>query len=85
LQQLIIYGLERGRILKLKFNGFVKIDSPDSRLGTIDLAGISGFFVKVVNVNRRSEGESGTCQGFVTVSNRTYRTVWEYDWSYGVV
>jgi hypothetical protein len=77
----LIYVHKRTLIPRLKFDGFVKIDSPDSRLGSIDNQGVSGFFVKVVNVNRRSEGESGTCQGFVTVVNRTYRTVWEYDWN----
>ena len=77
----VIYAHQRSKIPRLELDGFVKIDSPDSRLGSIDNQGASGFFVKVVNVNRRSEGESGTCQGFVTVGNRPYRTVWEYDWN----
>jgi hypothetical protein len=77
----VIYAHQRSKIPRLKLDGFVKIDSPDSRPGSIDNQGVSGFFVKVVNVNRRSEGESGTCQGFVTVGNRPYRTVWEYDWN----
>jgi hypothetical protein len=78
---IIIYAHQRSKIPKLKFNGFVKVDSPDSRLGDKDIKGITGYFVKVKNAKRRSEGKAEGCQGFITIRARIYRSVWAYDWA----
>jgi hypothetical protein len=80
LTPIIIYNLDRGRIPKLKFSRFIKVNS--SEWGLL-FAGQNrtGFFIKVVNTNRRSEGKADECQGFVTVGNKTYRTVWEYGYA----
>ena len=75
LTPIAIYAYQRSKIPKLKFDGFVKVDSPDSRLGDQDFKGITGYFGKVKNANRRSEGKVEGCQGFITIGARTYRSV----------
>jgi hypothetical protein len=80
LTPIIIYTHQRSKIPKLKFDGFVKVASPDRRLGDKDIKGITGYFLKVKNANRRSEGKVD-CQGFIIVGIRTYRTVWHYDYA----
>ena len=42
---------------------------------------LTRFFVKITNVNDRSEGRAELCIGFITLGNKTYRTVWEYDYA----
>jgi len=81
LTPIVIYAHQRSKIPKLRFDGFIKVDSPDRRLGSHDIKGITGFFVKVKNANRRSEGKAEECQGYITIGTRTYRTVWQYDWA----
>jgi hypothetical protein len=34
-----------------------------------------------MNTNRRSKGKADECQGFITVGDRTYRTVWEHGYA----
>jgi hypothetical protein len=72
----VIYAHQRSKIPRLKFDGIIKVDSPDSRLGSIDNQGVSGFFVKVVNVNRRSEGESGASDFVLSPNRRCNYQVW---------
>ncbi len=74
-----IYLHKRLKIPKLRFDGFFKSDS--SELGTTGPKDLIRFFIKVINANRRSEGNAELCQGFITVGNKTYRTVWEYDYA----
>jgi hypothetical protein len=35
------------------------------------------FFVRIKNVNKRSEGKAHLCLGFVTLDKRTYRAEWQ--------
>jgi hypothetical protein len=75
----IIYLLERGRIPKLKFDGFFKTES--SEAGATGVVNATKYFVKIINTNRRTEGNTGICQGFITLGNKKYTTVWEYDYA----
>jgi hypothetical protein len=49
-----------------------------STTGTKDL---TRFFVKITNANRRSEGKAQECVGLVSIDNKTYRSVWQYDYA----
>jgi len=75
LTPMIIYILERRRIPKLQFAGFFRSDG--SEVGTTGVKDITRFFVKVINVNKRSEGKTKECMGFVSLDNKTYRSDWQ--------
>jgi hypothetical protein len=67
---MLVYLFERLRIPKLRFGGFLKIDSPEVGItsGSKDL---TRFFVRITNVNRRSEGNAELCIGFIIIGNKT--------------
>ena len=75
---MLVYILGRLRIPKLRFDGFFKSDS--SEIGTSGQIDMRKFFIKVMNVNRRSEGKAKLCMGFITIDNKTYEMLWEDDY-----
>jgi hypothetical protein len=76
---MFIYIHKRLTIPKLKFGGFFRRDS--SEVATTEPKDLTRFFIKIINVNRRSEGNAELCIGLITLGNKTYRTVWEYDYA----
>ena len=77
LTPMIIYLLERSRTPKLKFKGFLKLDNPEG-INTKTQGDGTGYFIEIINSNKRSEGNADLCRGFITLGNRTHTTLWEY-------
>ncbi len=63
------------KIPKLEFDEFFKNDA--SIATNTGVYNRITYFVKIMNTNRKSEGRAGSCTGFVSVSGKSYKTIWK--------
>jgi hypothetical protein len=71
----VIYVHQRSKIPRLKFGEFIKVDR--SYIVDSERVDVTKFFIKVINKNKRSEGNAEECYGFITLRSNPVRTVWE--------
>ena len=72
---LIVYILRRRKIPKLEFAEFFKEDH--QIVTTIGLCNMITFFIRVKNINDKSEGKVKSCIGFITAFGKTHKTIWK--------
>jgi hypothetical protein len=72
---LILYFLKRRKIPKLEFGEFFKEDR--QFVTTIRESNRITFFVKVKNVNDKSEGKVKSCTGFINAFGKIHITIWK--------
>jgi hypothetical protein len=68
----LIYILDRRRLPKLAFKESLKLDEY-----VVDETKVIGYYVRVININNKSEGRIESCAGNIRFDNRIYRTIWE--------
>jgi hypothetical protein len=77
----LIYLLNRSKIPKLAFDKYFKKDSLE--VVTTGTLNSTTFFIKIINVNKRSEGKVEGCTGFISIGDKTYRTGWQDGYEVG--
>jgi hypothetical protein len=71
----IVYILTWRKIPKLEFGEFFKEDHQ-----VVTIIGLSNritFFVRVKNINDKSEGKVKSCTGFISAFGKSYKTIWK--------
>jgi hypothetical protein len=77
LSSVFIYIHQRSKIPKLSFDGYFKKEQ--AFLTSHISSKITTYYVRIENVNPKSEGEILSCAGSLTVNDTEYKTAWISD------